>query len=189
MSCHGCGHEDADACTNRDVHIPSNHKQCQNCIRNPTAHARAHPPILRFEPSPLELTDNYVEAADLAEMISKEAFLRIVKNQLRLGERTVGWIFKTADGKRILRTTRNRKKHFMRIFKAWGMSKAVLHFLKESNFDGIQIHIGKTEFLNSNLQDWFTHGIESKFRGFETQLFLAEKHMKPEKQRVWDLPK
>ena len=177
MSCHGCAHEAADICDQRGEHLPSNKPPCQNCIRNqfPTK----SPSILRV--------DNYIEAGDLADQIAKEAFT-IRNNQVWLGDRTVGWIFKLADGRKALRTTRNRRKHYMRIYKGWGMCKAVLEFLRESNFDVIQIQIGRTEFLNSDLDEWFKHGVERKFPGYEEQVFLPEKYMTREKQRTWNLP-
>lgn len=177
MSCHGCGFEAADLCE-KGRHLPSNQVPCKSCMRNPAP----------FK-APLKwlITDNYVPAGELADQIS--LFYVYQNREVRIGQRTVGWIFTLGDGKKALRTTRNRKKHYMRIFKGWGMAKDVLEFLKTQRFDVVQIQIGKTEFLNSNLDDWFTHGIEKQFLGFETQLFLPEKYMTPAKQRVWDLPK
>lgn len=174
MSCHNCAHEAADICDQRGEHLPGGKKPCETCLRNPVRIVR--PPMPRLAPLPayaFEGSDNYVAAGEIAVEIAE---YRIFKKQVRLGPRTIGWIFRIG-GKLALRTLRNRKKHYMRVYEGWGLATTVLEFLKEGHFEMIQIQIGKTEFLNSDLELWFKHGIPKKFPGFEAQTFLPEKYM------------
>lgn len=97
-------------------------------------------------------------------------------NQLRLDGRRVGWIT-TIDKKRVFVSPRKRRTHYMRIFKGWGLSKAVLTYLKEREVDEIHLKVYKDQTLISPLQAWLEHGIVRQFRPFETQVFLPEKYM------------
>ena len=109
-------------------------------------------------------------------------------NQLRLGGRRIGWITTLISGEQVFISPRNRKKHYVRIFRGWGLSKAVFDFLKKHGFTQIQLRIGKAETLISNLSAWEEHGIHSQFPPFEKQVFLPEKYMKKKVLTLAEIP-
>lgn len=103
-------------------------------------------------------------------------------SQLRLGDRRIGWITKTMNGKKAYVSPRNRigKKghgHYFENFKGFGIAVSVLEFLKRNMFDEVHLRIGKRETLISQLSDWENHGIPYRRKPFEEQIILPERFM------------
>lgn len=98
-------------------------------------------------------------------------------NQVRLDGRRIGWITRTMDEKRVFISPRNRPEHFFRIFKGWALSRDVLNFLEQNNFDEVHLRIGKRETLISSLSIWREHGIPYQKLPFEPQIVLPETFM------------
>ena len=109
-------------------------------------------------------------------------------NQLRLGGRRIGWITTLISGERVFISPRTRKKHYMKIYEGFGLSKAVFDFLKKHDFTQIQLRIGKSETLISDVSAWEEHGIHSQFEPFEKQVFLPEKYMKRKVLTLAEIP-
>jgi len=81
--------------------------------------------------------------------------------------------------KKIFRSRRTRKEHYFRIFEGWGLSIAVLSFLKRNYFDEVQLLIDKERaILISNVADWDEKGIPYSHPEHEAQRVLPERHMK-----------
>jgi len=100
-------------------------------------------------------------------------------NQVWIGDRRVGWITTTMDGKKVFVSPRNRRRHYFRKFKGYGLSVAVLKFLKRNLIDEVHLRIGKRTTLISKLPYWDIYGIPYwKKPDFESQKILPEKHMK-----------
>lgn len=99
------------------------------------------------------------------------------RNQVWLGDRRVGWITTTMDGKKVFVSPRNRQKHFFRDLSGWGLSKEVLEFLRRNLFDEVHLRIGKRETLISELALWDIYGIDYQREPYEPQKILPEKHM------------
>ena len=109
----------------------------------------------------------------------------IIKNShVWLDGRHIGWITKTANGKKVYVSPRNRLGitkqgvgHYFEMFKGFGLAKSVLEFLKRNGFDEVHLAIGKREMLISSLDMWETHGRPYRKPPFEEQVILPESFM------------
>jgi len=100
-------------------------------------------------------------------------------NQVWIGDRRVGWITTTMEGKKVFVSPRKRKQHYFRKFKGFGLSVELLEFLKRNQFDEVHLRIGKRVTLISPLAYWDIYGVDyHKKPEFEAQKILPEKHMK-----------
>lgn len=108
-------------------------------------------------------------------------------NRVFLGDRMLGWMTHTSDGKRIYVSPRNRQGitpnssgHRMEQVLAgcYGMNRELLDFLKLNQFVEIHLKIGTNdETKMAPLTVWEKLGIERQFKGFENQMFLHENYM------------
>ena len=99
-------------------------------------------------------------------------------NQVWLGDRRIGWITTTMEGKKVFVSPRQRRKHYFRKFRGYGLSVEVLKFLKRNQFDEVHLRIGKRLTLISKLTYWDIYGIDyHKKPEFEPQKILPEKFM------------
>ena len=99
-------------------------------------------------------------------------------NQVWIGDRRVGWITTTMDGKKVFVSAR-KKSHYFRMFEGYAIARSVLEFLQRNQFDEIQLRFGKREMLVSSLHVWFKQGQPyHKKTEFEPQLVLNKKYMK-----------
>jgi len=97
--------------------------------------------------------------------------------QIWLGDRRVGKITTSMEGKKVFISYRDRQHHFFRKYSGFGIAEALLDFLEDNQFNEIHIRIGKRETLISNLTEWREHGRPYKHQNFEAQIILPEKHM------------
>lgn len=124
---------------------------------------------------------NAMSAWEAQKIINKENQLDIIENRVYLDGRHIGSITKLGNGKKTLICHRNRKKHFFRKYNGWGISQEALHLLAGTDVTHIQVRIGKSTTLTSNLKDWFKHGKKYHKPPYEPQIILPEKHFTQEK--------
>lgn len=99
------------------------------------------------------------------------------RNQVWIGDRRVGWITTTMEGKKVFVSPRKRRQHYFRKFRGYGLSVEILEFLKRNQFDEVHLRIGKRLTLISKLAYWDIYGIDYHKKEFEPQKILPEKYM------------
>lgn len=106
--------------------------------------------------------------------------------QILLDGRRIGWITKIGN-KIVFVSPRRELPHRMRIYQGYGISEAVLKWLKEHDIDEVHIRIGEARILMVSIDLWLEKGIHGQFQNFEPQLFLQEKHFKESKRTLAEL--
>jgi hypothetical protein len=91
--------------------------------------------------------------------------------------RKAGWITRLGDETRVFVSPRDRAKHFFRIFAGWGISRALFNYLlKIVQVQEINLKIGTSLTLVSQMKTWEEHGIPYHKEPFEMQIILPEKY-------------
>lgn len=114
--------------------------------------------------------------------------------QIFLGDRLIGWLTRTGDGRKIFCSPRNRTGitkqgtgHYFEMFKGFAIAESVLAFLERNQFDEVHLKIGRAETLIASLKTWREQGIPYQHTLFEKQLVLPERLMQKERLTLTQL--
>lgn len=91
-----------------------------------------------------------------------------------LTNRRCGEVRKTSTGELYYFSPRNRREHYCRKYKGWGISRFIVDELSDNNIEKIVLCVDGKD-ITIDLNEFMTFAIEDSLGRNEKQLFVAEK--------------